>query len=96
MYASSVASDMRCLSFGYSASLDRKKQYVQSMLHVDPLGFARRWKRGGAPVADVGIGMGCAITDLAGEERASGSDERPFRKSGKGGASDIRRRPARR
>src|SRR5580658_10240155 len=47
IYCSSVASDIRCLSFGYSASLDRKKQYVQSMLQVDPLGFASRWKPGG-------------------------------------------------
>src|SRR5208282_1773287 len=51
MYASSVASDIRCFSFGYSASLDRKKQYWQSMLQVDPLGFASRWKPGGVPVA---------------------------------------------
>jgi hypothetical protein len=27
--------------------LDRKKQYVQSMLQVDPLGLASRWKPGG-------------------------------------------------
>jgi len=40
---------MRLLSFGYSASFDRKKQYVQSMLQVLPLGFDRRWNPGGAP-----------------------------------------------
>jgi hypothetical protein len=33
---------------GYSASFDRKKQYLQSMLHVDPLGLASKWKHGGA------------------------------------------------
>ena len=38
---------MRLLSFGYSASLDREKQYVQSMLQVDPLGLASSWKPGG-------------------------------------------------
>src|SRR5271155_5610733 len=38
---------MRCFSFGYSSSFDKKKQYVQSMLQVDPLGFANRWKHGG-------------------------------------------------
>jgi hypothetical protein len=48
MYVSNVISDIRCLSFGYSASLDKKKQYLQSMLQVDPLGFANKWKRGGA------------------------------------------------
>jgi len=43
-----VDSDIRFLSFGYSASLDKKKQYLQSMLHVEPVGFASKWKTGGA------------------------------------------------
>jgi hypothetical protein len=54
MYVSSVAADIRLFSFGYSASLERKKQYEQSMLHVDPLGLARRWNPGGAPPGVVG------------------------------------------
>ena len=53
MYVSSVSSDIRCLSLGYSASFDRKKQYLQSMLQVDPLGFANRWNPGGELVGDV-------------------------------------------
>src|SRR5580700_291336 len=57
MYASSVASDIRFFSFGYSDSLDKKKQYVQSILQVDPLGLASRWKPGGALV-----GNGSAVT----------------------------------
>jgi len=28
--------------------LDKKKQYVQSMLQVEPLGLASKWKPGGA------------------------------------------------
>ena len=48
MYVSSVASDIRLFSLGYSDSFDKKKQYVQSILHVDPLGLANRWKAGGA------------------------------------------------
>jgi hypothetical protein len=28
--------------------LDKKKQYLQSMLHVEPVGFASKWKTGGA------------------------------------------------
>src|SRR5580658_7983060 len=56
IYCSSVASDIRCLSFGYSASLDRKKQYVQSMLQVDPLGLASRWKPGGDSPGAAGPG----------------------------------------
>ncbi|WP_228881864.1 hypothetical protein [Paraburkholderia saeva] len=48
MYVSSVAWDILCFSFGYSASFDRKKQYLQSILQVDPLGLASKWKQGGA------------------------------------------------
>ena len=65
MYSSNVAADMRLFSLGYSASLDRKKQYVQSMLQVLPLGFAIRWNpcdagpelagMAGEPVFDVVI-----------------------------------------
>jgi hypothetical protein len=42
VFRSSVAADIRLFSFGYSASLERRKQYVQSMLHVDPLGLVSR------------------------------------------------------
>ena len=31
---------------GYSISLDRKKQYVQSRLQIAPVGFASRWNAG--------------------------------------------------
>jgi hypothetical protein len=41
------------LSFGYNASLDKKKQYEQSMLQVDPLGFAKRWNAGGESACQV-------------------------------------------
>jgi hypothetical protein len=44
--------------------LDRKKQYVQSMLHVDPLGLASRWKPGGAS-ANVGR-LGTAVEGAVG------------------------------
>jgi hypothetical protein len=47
---------MRLFSLGYSASLERKKQYVQSMLHVDPLGLASRWNAGGAAAVNGGQG----------------------------------------
>jgi hypothetical protein len=43
-----VKSDIRFFSFGYSDSFDKKKQYVQSMLQVEPLGLASKWKPGGA------------------------------------------------
>jgi hypothetical protein len=43
-----VKSDIRFFSFGYNDSLDKKKQYVQSMLQVEPLGLASKWKPGGA------------------------------------------------
>jgi hypothetical protein len=59
---------MRCRSFGYSDSLDRKKQYVQSILQVDPLGLASRWKPGG-PSAGIGgldtpVGTAVGKTEL--------------------------------
>ena len=61
-----MASDIRLFSFGYSASLDRKKQYVQSMLQVAPLGFASRWKPGGAPAGSGGSGTaGLAVSVMA-------------------------------
>ena len=44
MYSSSRSSAIRNVEPGYSASLDRKKQYVQSRLHTAPVGLARRWK----------------------------------------------------
>jgi hypothetical protein len=47
--------------------LDRKKQYVQSMLQVEPLGLASRWKPGG-PFAGSGgdITAGLASVDKVG------------------------------
>ena len=74
MYASSVAADIRVFSFGYSASLDRKKQYVQSMLHVAPVGFASRWKPGGPPsgiVGGAGVGVGVSVSAIAVIERVT-------------------------
>jgi hypothetical protein len=62
-----VASDIRCFSFGYSASLDRKKQYVQSILHVDPDGFASRWKPGGPSAGrggDDSVGLDGSVIEL--------------------------------
>ncbi len=57
-YASSISSDMRMRSPGYSASFERKKQYVQSRLQIAPVGLARRWNDGGAAagrsVVDIG------------------------------------------
>jgi hypothetical protein len=35
---------MRNLLFGYSSSLDRKKQYLQSRLQMAPVGLVRTWK----------------------------------------------------
>ena len=46
-HAASVSEDIRCLPFGYSACLDMRKQSLQSILQVAPLGFASRWKHGG-------------------------------------------------
>jgi hypothetical protein len=40
-------------SFGYSASLDKKKHYLQSMLHAEPVGFASKSKGGGALEGEV-------------------------------------------
>jgi hypothetical protein len=55
---------MREASLGYNASFDRKKQYVQSRLHVDPDGFASRWNRGGAARASLEavVGVGSIVT----------------------------------
>ena len=48
MYCSWVSSVMRNLEPGYSASFERKKQYVQSRLQTAPVGLVRTWKDGGA------------------------------------------------
>jgi hypothetical protein len=49
---------------GYNASFDRKKQYVQSRLHVDPDGFANRWNCGGADRRSLAAlaGVGAVVT----------------------------------
>ena len=44
---------MRNRSPGYSISFERKKQYVQSRLHIAPDGFAITWKAGGASRGNV-------------------------------------------
>src|SRR6266581_9036825 len=41
---------MRKRLFGYSSSLERKKQYLQSRLQMAPVGFVRTWKALGALV----------------------------------------------
>src|SRR5450631_4671993 len=58
---------MRCFSSGYSASFERKKQYLQSMLQVDPLGLASRWNPGGASTGRV-----CSSMALVGASHVQG------------------------
>ncbi len=67
---------MRNRSPGYSASLDRKKQYSQSRLQMGPVGLARTWNGvrrvlGGTPgpavavpvrVGAISTGVGIAST----------------------------------
>ena len=43
MYVSSISSAIRKRLPGYSISLDRKKQYLQSRLQTAPVGFDSRW-----------------------------------------------------
>jgi hypothetical protein len=43
-----MSSAIRNREPGYSISFERKKQYAQSRLQTAPVGFARRWKAGGA------------------------------------------------
>ena len=44
---------MRNSLFGYSCSLDRKKQYSQSRLHTAPVGLDITWKAPRAVTASV-------------------------------------------
>ncbi|WP_175108298.1 hypothetical protein [Pararobbsia alpina] len=46
--------------------MDRKKQYLQSMLQVEPLGFASKWKRGGA--SGDRIAASCEPSSIADDE----------------------------
>src|SRR3990172_3034863 len=49
MYVSRRSSAIRNRLPGYSISLERKKQYLQSRLQMAPVGLARRWKACGVP-----------------------------------------------
>ena len=74
-----MAADIRVFSFGYSASLDRKKQYVQSMLQVAPVGFASRWKPGGPPSGMVGgVGVGVSVSAMDATEVFTCVDDDPL------------------
>src|SRR5690348_15110221 len=90
MYWSSTSSGIRNALPGYSASLDRKKQYVQSRLQTAPLGLARTWNAPGAPR---GRGSGTAGETGVGDDPAR-AVSRSWRVNVRVGSTGLARRPS--